>query len=464
MNVYRRGKAPRGRNRLIAKSTFITLSLIILFITPGAAVPPALSALPVNPTFQLDAGTHGTNPAVAYSSLQDSHLAVSCDDNNPSRIYATLITSRGEQSKGLWINGFGNQDQTPKIAYDSVNDRFLAVWLRKSAGSTGSIIGRFLSWNGEPIGPIGQEFIIQDLTNNSENHKSQLNISNGGGGYLIVWDEEVGSKKLGSGVFVPGSLIVRGRGISNYGIFGPSFTIATAYPEDRSRPIVAYNAKTGNHMVAYNRVLFDGSNTDVYFRHVSYNGSYLQNEQTLVGWPAHETNLSVVWCSNWGQYGQYLLLWNSYEPYENITRLYGWQLKGDGTPQYGPFIIAETPLWTSYSATVSARYGVQYLVVYHSQAGGAVEGRLIYADGTMDAPFQISYEGSSPVVATAVYNFVVLYDLYSGGAMRAFGSIVGELPPSPPSVMSNSATDMTKNSFTANWGPLPLTTVISPAT
>ncbi len=394
MKVYRSGKVFRGRNRLIAQTTFITVSLIILFIIPGAVVPPAFSALPVSLPFPITENTyqHGGNPAVAYSSLNDSYVAVFYKYNN---IYAIPITGRGEgwQNNALKINGYGTEDQDPKIAYDSVNDRFLAVWLRKSIGSTGSVIGRFLSWKGQPI---QQEFVIQDLTNNSENHWSHLNISYGGGGFLVVWDEEVGSKKLGSGAIVAGSLIVRGRGIYNSGSFpGPSFTIAdaTVYPEDRSRPIVTFNAKTGKHMVAYDRVLYDGSNTDVYFRHVSYNGSYLQNEQKLVGWPAAEPNLSVAWCSGWGQYGQYLLLWRSYEPSENKTRLYGWQLKGDGTPQYGPFIIAEEAGLQYYSAAVAARWGVQYLVVYapSSTGMGSLKGRLIYADGTMDAPFPISY-------------------------------------------------------------------------
>ncbi len=59
-------------------------------------------------------------------------------------------------------------------------------------------------------------------------------------------------------------------------------------------------------------------------------------------------------------------------------------------------------------------------------------------------------QSSAPVVATADYNFLVFYNMDYSGAMRAFGNIVGELPPAAPSVKS--ATDMMKDSFTANWG------------
>jgi len=111
------------------------------------------------------AGRDQSQPDAAYDDVNDRFLVVWTDDRNiattGSDIYGALVNPDGTLEPGSEIAiaaTAGNQLQ-PKVAYDTINDRFLVVW---TSSVDGHIHGQFLT-NVSPPTAAGGAFIISQV-------------------------------------------------------------------------------------------------------------------------------------------------------------------------------------------------------------------------------------------------------------------------------------------------------------
>ena len=129
-----------------------------------------------------DASANQYSPSVAYDSANQRFLVVWQDPRNSAAtgrdIYGQLVNANGTLNGADFIICNAAADQYPSnVAYDSANQRFLAVWLdQRNAATTGNdIYGQLLNANGTLY---GGELIICDFNSDQSGAKAAYDSAN----------------------------------------------------------------------------------------------------------------------------------------------------------------------------------------------------------------------------------------------------------------------------------------------
>ena len=142
-------------------------SLVAIFALAFAATP-ALASSPGGPSFQVsEAETLQARPAIAYDPGSDRFLSIWHDYRNKTTtgldIYGRIVNGRGEAvTADIPVARTNGSQGFSAVAFDPVNRRYMVVWTdwRNAADVDSDIYGRLINADGTPH---GEEFVITDV-------------------------------------------------------------------------------------------------------------------------------------------------------------------------------------------------------------------------------------------------------------------------------------------------------------
>lgn len=197
-----------------------------------------------------------TKPQVAYNSTQNEYLAVWTDHRNGNNdLYGQRVSAAGAMlgSNLALQTGSGNQDDVG-VAFSGTSGKYLVVW-KDDVPSKKVIRGNLLNADGTvAVGPLE----ISGLTGNDQVLPAVAADSTTGD-FMVVWVEN------------QASALIRGQRVSATGtLVGSPFTLSSASGAKTS-PRLAYEPWRQKFIVVWN----DNRNasTDVYGQYVSIGGS-----------------------------------------------------------------------------------------------------------------------------------------------------------------------------------------------
>ncbi len=314
-------------------------------------------------------------PAVAYNSKHNEYLVVWQNKWSGNRdIYAQRISSSGKLLSWFTVApgpGGNSYDRAqPSVAYDSINDRYLVVFIHDVHGDSSDwdIGGRFIPWNGPDSGLV--EFPICQW--NSSQWNPVVAYGRTSQEFLVTWTNTPSGQP---------AYISAARINSLTGAVIDDFTVSSG-AENRINPDVAYNLARNEYLVVWDRV---GSNHDIYGLRLTGSGSTLGGgEFGIAGWPDSEEVPTVAACHKGDQY---LVAWQSLVGPPTNYDVYARYVSGDGIP--GTVFLVDGTTAPESDIDAACRHdGKQYLLTWQTMyATGyyGIWGRLVNFTGMEDS-------------------------------------------------------------------------------
>ncbi len=308
------------------------------------------------------------HPDVAYNNTLGEYLVIWQDLRYGDwDIYARRVSHDCTLSGNEFVvSGFPGRQWHPAVAYDNVNNGYLAVWWdnRNSQNTGDDIYGQVFSSDGSLIGsnfPISTADGLQaypDVTWNSSEHQ-----------YLTVWADNRNSVNTGFDIYAQ-QISPQGELLDDQGIPGAdpamNFAVSTA-PGDQDRPVVVYNDEANQHLVAWQDLRY--GDWDIFAQVLSGNGGLLDQTGAPGADPAVNFQVSAASGSQerpalaHASTG-YVAVWQDSRHYEFVEEdIYGQQISAGGE-----VVGNSLPLVTALSlqtSPVAAYDGIRnYLVVW----------------------------------------------------------------------------------------------------
>ncbi len=223
-------------------------------------------------------------PKVAYDSVNRRFLVVWQDSRNSSYdIYGQIINADGTlYGSDIQICSDGTDQDEPGVAYDSLNQRFLVAWRdARNTGTSGNhIFGRIVTATGALLG--SSDTTICAVAGGQES--PSVAFDSGAGHYLTVWDDGRAAQ------------YIMGRQINPDGtLYSSEITISPATGQGKYNAKVACDAADRRYLVAW----MDGSlgNWDVQGRLVDADSGSLLGSEILItpdspSWPEDPPDLA----------------------------------------------------------------------------------------------------------------------------------------------------------------------------
>ena len=231
-------------------------------------------------------------PAVAYDSLHDQFLVVwehVLSGTGVHEIDGALVSAAGALLKAFVVSSDTHNELTPDVAFDSVNSRYLVVWVYDAVGdqSDFDIYGRLIPSSG-PDHSI-QEMWIDPNGYSSVEPKVAFGLSPDA--FLIVW------KNKGYNT-TPAS--ISGALRKNDGSF-VSFTVYSDLRLGVDAPAVAYDAASNNFLAAW-QVKREFTGWDVEGQRLDTAGQALGNLINMMNSSYDDLHPSVAACPRLDMY------------------------------------------------------------------------------------------------------------------------------------------------------------------
>jgi len=314
---------------------------------------------------------HDSDPAVAYNSTNTQYLVVWTDTRNEGSrgtdIYGQLVSAEGTRIGGDFrISGPAatNNESDPVVAYNSINNEYLVVWVdwRNNSTRGSDIYGQRVKASGKLAGgdfrisgPAATSAVVYNPAQNS-----------GGNQYLVVWQDWRNRETLGYDIY--------GQRVKATGkLAGGDFRISAA-TSDEQFPAVAYNSASNQYLVVWG-----DREDDIYGQRVKAGGKLAGGDFRISG-PA---------CCSFEKYpavayntisNQYLVVWEDYPSgSQSLGHIRGQRVKANGKLAKEDFWISG-PAATNESEPAVAYNPVnnRYLVVWVDWRNLATRGYDIY--------------------------------------------------------------------------------------
>ncbi len=381
------------------------------------------------------------SPEIAYNSLHDEYLVVWENVQGPGGIhdiYARRVSGNGKIlnwfcvfTGDIYVN-ITHHSQTPSVAYDSTNDRYLVTWSyfygwvnpdNHNLGQDWDIRGRYVPWDGSgmdcastaPVFPIAQESHIREA-------KPRVAYNSTGDEFLVVYQAASANNPKSFFAEIKGCIVKNGTNrkcvdISSQGI------------AERDFPDVAYNANRDQYLVVWD---IYPSSMDVWAARLTADGDVMwgdplyPDEFPLANTNVNEQHPTVAACS---QSNQFLVVWQQPPPPPNPRTdddLYGKYMSWWNPPGYyiSPTSWIESSTAAQWEPDLTCNWaGTEYLVVWQDQAAtppGApfeygIWGKEIRTDQTRTNPFPIiaTWGGKNrevPAAAGGKTSFLVAWE------------------------------------------------------
>ncbi|MCL6429711.1 MAG: hypothetical protein K6V36_02480 [Anaerolineae bacterium] len=411
-------------------SIALLISVLLLAAVPAAAEPPppradppgtgkavapggeasvaAAAASPIGSAFVIrnDPGVAEVDPAVAYNLARREFLVVWCNDRpDYPDIQAQRLKWDGTPIGGPFYIATGSvQRRHPAVAYNSIRDEYLVVWEHCEWTLT-SIRGRVVSGLGQVLGP--SDILISDAPGLTSCFGPAVAYGAMDDRYLVVWEQDSGDNCADiEGQLVRGSLVE-----------GDNIVIATGgWDYDHGNPAVAYNIRTNEFLVAWERRSDSTDISDICARRVSSTGALLGTELLLMGVFHSNTQPAVAALPAASPDGRYLVAWEMQIGPGNRD-IYGREVAGDGSISSG-FWISGADVDEASPAVASYRYAERYLVTYQRSADPPymwtyIRGRNVPTDYGPPGPEKYigGVQAGHPAVTEGrLGDFLVVYD------------------------------------------------------
>ena len=213
-------------------------------------------------------------PAVAANSTNGEYMVVwsqqiGSDEFGWSQIRGVRLNTAAIPTGGLITIGLNVNDQLePALAYDSQQNRYLAVWQEQNSQGDFDIMGQLIAGNGDLIGSaieISGEAADQIAPRVAYNRDARQ--------YLVVWEDHSRDAE--------GAWDVRGQRVSESGaLVGARLPIAETYLYHRLNPDVTYKSEAGEYVVVWENE-FQASDHDIFQRRIRSDGSFADSARAV---------------------------------------------------------------------------------------------------------------------------------------------------------------------------------------
>ncbi len=286
-------------------------------------------------------------PSVAYDSVNQKFLAVWADDPDDygTNIYGQLVNADGTlNGANFTIYAGPNNQQRPSVAYDSINKRFLVAWedIRMNIEDT-DIYGQLVNANGALYGsdfPIAADYTIAQTNPSIAFDKNNQR-------FLVTWDSDTGQ-----------DINIYGQLVKTDGTpYGANFNISGTV-DNRHNPVVAYDGTNQRFLVTWTEY---NITDDVYGRLVQADGTPYGDRFAISNADGNQNNPSVAYD---GMTGEFLVAWTDQR---NVTQdVYGQMVNANGTLDGANFDIASKPVANWKPRVAYNPNGPSFLVAYES--------------------------------------------------------------------------------------------------
>ncbi len=383
------------------------------------------------------AGPGDLNPSVAFDSVNNRYLVVYMDSND-GNLYGQLVSSNGYPygteiviADNLSVYGHYN----PSVAFDNINQRFLVVWYDYRNFSNYDIYGQLINANGTLYNTASNvNFAISDEATNSQ-YTPSVAYDNINQRFLVVWEDYrsgINNDIYGQVVNADGTL---------YGtVSNVNFPVSDETTNWQNEPLVSFDNINQRFLVVWTDSR--NSTSDIYGQLINADGT-VYNTASNVNFPVSDetTNYQYTPSVTYDNINQrFLVVWYDYR--NGYSDIYGQLINAVGAP-YGTATNVNFPVsdeTTNYQDTPSVTYdniNQRFLVVWNDSRNSTsdIYGQLINADGTVyntasNVNFPASDEATNyqynPSVAFDNTNqrFLVVWEDYRNGFAP---SIYGQL-------------------------------------
>ena len=388
------------------------------------------------------------SPAIAHDFHNNRYLLVYRKGSGVDDIYGQLLNSDGTvYGSELSISASGAvEEQSPSVAYDSANRRFLVTWhdyrtdSRMVYGQLVNADGTPHDQNGDGIVDTDDNILISDGPGTGMNSSVAYDSTNKR--FLVVWKDTSKADIYGRIVKADGSMYADGFRITN-----PADPFAWPNTWWQEYPSVAYDSANQRFLVVWQDNRDDTNFRDIYGQLVNADGSLRGVNFPISDDPpgSSQTYPSVAFDS---VNRRFLVVWQDYRT-DSSYDIYGQLVDANGnlfgSPNFAitsPDTVADVNPKIAYDSSSK-----RFLVVWVRNPGegsGNIYGQLVSADGTLYAPVKeintAPGDQLSPVVSynynTA--NFLVTYsDYFSSPPVNISLSLVGtpNTAPSAPALV-----------------------------
>ncbi len=380
-------------------------------VAPGGEASHAVAAAsPIGSTFVIrnDPGVAEVDPAVAYNLARREFLVVWCNDRpDYPDIQAQRLNWDGTPIGGPFYIASGSvRRRHPAVAYNSIRNEYLVVWEHDAGvGTLASIRGRVVSALGE-VGP--SEIVISHGPELKHCFGPAVAYGSMHDRYLVVWERFVTGGVSGD---------IEGQLISGSVLQGDNIRIATgSWDYDHGSPAVAYNVRTNQFLIAWEREDKHAHIYDICARRMSSAGALEGPELVLVYITVSNTRPAVAALPEVSPDGRYLVVWELHFDTNN-RNIFGREVAGDGTPLSSFYLTGETSDETA-PAVAAYRYSERSLVTWRRPADPPylwtyIHGRKVPAGGSPLGPESNlgGVQAGRPAVTEGLPgSFLVVYD------------------------------------------------------
>lgn len=387
------------------------------------------------------------SPKLAYDSANNRHLLVYqiVDASGNINIHGQLLDAAGAAygTEFAITNFTGTWVESPVAAYDSVNNRFLVVWRDDHSGSA-DIYGQLVNADGTLYN--GSFSICTEAGNQSRPSVTYDSVNHR---FLVVWQDyrsDTDADIYGQLVNADGSLL------------NANFVISGVAGSDQLNPAAAYDRVNQRYLVVWQDYR-SGPEADIYGQLVNASGSLLNSNIVISNGTAEQRNPGVA-CDSVNQ--RCLVVWEDNR--SGDADIYGQLVNADGslysTAPDANFVISN-PAGSSQDIPAVAYDSAnqRYLVAWQDNRSGMgvdIYGQLVKADGSLyntasRTNFVISNAVNDQVGPTVSYNatnnnFLAAFETTESGVRDLGDMLVG--PRGPQALSGNGVTLITHG-----WNP-----------
>jgi len=381
-------------------------------VAPGGEASVAVAtASPIGSPFVIrnDPGVAEVEPAVAYNVARREFLVVWFNDRpDYPDIQAQRLNWDGTPIGGPFYIASGSvQRRHPAVAYNSIRNEYLVVWEHYAGvGTLSSIRGRVVSALGEVLGP--SDIIISHGPELKNCFNPAVAYGDMHDRYLVVWERSVSGSVSGD---------IEGQLISGSVLQGDNILIATgSWDYDHGSPAVAYNPRTNQFLIAWEREDKHADIYDICARRMSSAGALLGPELVLVYTTVSNTRPAVAALPEVSPDGRYLVVWEMHYDINN-RNIFGREVAGDGTP-LSWFYIGWAASDETRPAVAAYRYSERSLVTWRRAADPPylwtyIQGRNVPTGGSPlgSESYLGGVQAGRPAVTEGLPgSFLVVYD------------------------------------------------------
>lgn len=304
------------------------------------------------------------SPSIAYDGINKKYLVIWVDlrnrESTSSDIYGQLVNDDGTLYGSLSHDNFpictaSEMQDNPTLSYNTVNYNFLVVWqdYRYKDTTRYDIFGQLLEVDYSPLD--GNNFCISMAENNQINPKIAFDEYNNK--FLLAWTD------------------YRNWDTSSYDIYGMSLNdrglplseefAITAEEKYQTNPSIAYDDKNHRFLVAWVDHRFDIKKSDIYGRLLDVSGNFLNDAFPIsdsgdTGWAYNPTAVYD------NEREKFMVAW--------MDERNGGEIEYHVLPEadiYGQFLYDNGIPYFNWNFHISSREGCQSnpSAVYNTEAG-----------------------------------------------------------------------------------------------